>query len=131
MIYPVRTYEAMVIASPELSEEALSQLQKSLGEVIAHQGGRVLDGSVLGKRRLSFSISRFSEGTYLQIRFELSSNKVGEVKKAVAMMESIIRMMVIQGSSLSGSPSLGPSRFGAHSRTVDRETRREVARSES
>lgn len=131
MIYPVRTYEAMVIASPELSEEALSQLQNSLGEVITRQGGRVLDGSVLGKRRLSFSISRFSEGTYLQIRFELSSNKVGEVKKAVAMMESIIRMMVIQGSSLSGSPSLGPSRFGTHSRTVDRETRREVARSES
>lgn len=96
MELPVRTYEAMVIANPQLSDEALEQLKGQLSEVVKRQGGRVLETTLLGRRRLSFPIRKEAEGTYLQVRLEVASGEVVKIQRAVALIESVLRMMVIR-----------------------------------
>jgi small subunit ribosomal protein S6 len=95
MEFPVRTYEAMIIASPQLSDQALEQLKVQLAEVISRQGGRVTENLLLGKRKLAHLIRKTGDGVYLQIRFEVASGQIAKIQKAVALIESVFRMMVI------------------------------------
>ena len=105
MEFPVRTYEAMIIANPQLSDEALEQLKVQLSDLISRQGGRVIENLLLGKRKLAHLIRKSGDGIYLQIRFEVASSQIVKIQKAVALIESVFRMMVIQSIAQAESAS--------------------------
>ena len=97
-IAELRKYEAIVIANPDLNEEAFSKLQTQLGELVTRHGGQVLETIPLGKRKLSYKIGKALEGNYLQVRLQAPASEIVQLKKALGLMESIIRFMVIQGT---------------------------------
>jgi ribosomal protein S6 len=94
----LRDYEVIIIVDPDLNAEALQKLQLQIGELSARYGGRSQDISVLGKKKLHFRLGRHSEGTYLQNRIQLPPAGVDAFKKAAGMVESILRLMVVQGT---------------------------------
>lgn len=102
MSSPVRTYETMVIANPNLGEEGLQQLQGRLAELLLHHGGKVLEKEVLGKRKLSYPIASLTEGVYLQIRFEMAADQILKLQKGASLIESIVRMVVLHPSKPAG-----------------------------
>jgi small subunit ribosomal protein S6 len=94
----LQDYEALLVVQPELSEEAVSKLQSQFGEVVTRQGGRILECSNLGKRKLAYRIKRFSEGIYLQVRFQIPPAEVAGLKKTTGLMEQIVRFLLVQGA---------------------------------
>ncbi len=101
----LRDYEAVLIASPELNEEAVSTLRTQLNEVVSRHQGKLLESVVLGKRKLSYPLGRWSEGLYLQLRLQLPPSEVAALEKAVKMMEGNVRFMVTHPSSPAPVPA--------------------------
>ncbi len=94
----LRRYTGIVIASPSLNEEALTKLKAALDQAVVRLEGKMVDWTALGKRRLTYKIKRFSEGNYFQAQMELPPKGVEELRKVTALMDSILRLMVIQGA---------------------------------
>ena len=95
-----KDYEAILIADPELNEEALSQLKTHFADLVTRHGGKVQDNQVLGKRKLSYRIGKFSEGNYLQIKLQLPPASVEPLKRVAQLIEPVIRLMMVIQSSL-------------------------------
>ena len=53
----------------------------------------------LGKRKLTYKIGKSSEGIYLQLRLQLIPKEVAGLKKAVSMMESVLRFLIVHQSA--------------------------------
>ena len=96
-----RDYQALLILSPDLTEETGAKVQKQFGELIARQNGRVMESAVLGKRKLSFKIGKWSEGVYVQARIQVLPAEIVNIKKAATLIEGLLRLMIIQGHSAS------------------------------
>lgn len=94
----LKDYEIILIASPDLNAEALTQLQSQFGEMVTRQGGRVVETVALGKRKLSYRIGKHHEGHYLQLKLQLPPSGVDGLKRAAALSESLVRMMVVQAT---------------------------------
>lgn len=94
MLDSTRRYEAVLMVNPALTEEALAQLQAQIQDLIGRAGGRTAEKFNLGKRRLSFKIGRLSEAVYLEIRFSIAPDQVAGLKKAVGLVENVIRFMI-------------------------------------
>lgn len=117
MLDSTRKYEAILIVNPDLTEELLTQLQAQIQDLIGRAGGQVTEKFNLGKRRLSFKIGRMSEGIYLEIRFSIAPGEVAGLKKAVGLVENVVRFMIgrestaavpapaAAGSTPSGTPA--------------------------
>ncbi len=97
MTQAVGKYDAILIVSPENNPEALSKLQAQFNELVTQQGGRVLESSSLGKRRLSYSLGKLREGNFLQVRLELPPEQVAPLKKALRLVRAIARCMIVRG----------------------------------
>ena len=101
-----KDYEAILIADPELNEEALSQLKTHFADLVTRHGGKVQEHQVLGKRKLSYRIGKFSEGNYMQIKLQLPPASVEPLKRVAQLIEPVIRLMVVIQSRLPlNSPS--------------------------
>ena len=94
----VRDYEAILIIAPDLNAEALQKVQAQFAELITRSGGRVLESALMGRRKLSFRVAKQTEGQYLQVRVHLPPASLEGVRKAAALMEPILRLMLIQGA---------------------------------
>ncbi len=95
-IAELKKYELIVIVDPSSNEEAASKLQTQIKEVVTRHGGQVSETVPLGRRKLSYKIGKFAEGNYLQINFQAPASEIIGLKKALGLMESIIRFMVVQ-----------------------------------
>ena len=102
----IRDYEAILIVSSDLNEEAMSKFQAQFNEVVSRHQGQVIEILPLGKRKLSYKIKKQTEGIYLQIRLKAPPQEVGNLEKSIGLMESVIRLMVVHGGQLSGAISL-------------------------
>ena len=100
----LKEYEAIGIIRPELGEQETAQLQQQFSEQVSRHGGRVLDCSSFGKRRLSFRLRKCSDGIYLQWRLQLPPGEVGNLVKAMGLMEPILRCMVTRKQEGSAPP---------------------------
>lgn len=98
----LKDYEVILIAQPDLNAEAVGRLQTQFGEMVARQGGRSVENALLGKRKLSYRIGRYHEGNYLQVKIQLPPSEVEGLKRSAALMEPLVRMMVVRGT---GSPA--------------------------
>lgn len=94
-----RDYEAILIVHPDTNADAMQKLQQQFGETVSRQGGRVTETVPLGKRKMTYRIAKQGEGQYLQMRLQLPPAAVEPLRKAVGLMESVLRLMVVQGTA--------------------------------
>ena len=107
-----KEYEAILIADPDLNEEGISQLKTHFADLVTRHGGKVQDAQVLGKRKLSYRIGKFSEGNYLQVKLQMPPASVEPLKRVTQLIEPVIRLMVVIQSALPASPqpaAVGPT----------------------
>ena len=102
-----KDYEAILIADPELNEEGISQLKTHFADLVTRNGGKIQEAQVLGRRKLSYRIGKFSEGNYLQIKLQLPPASVEPLKRVTQLIEPVIRLMVVIQSALpaGGAPA--------------------------
>ena len=104
MTASLRDYEAILIADPQLNEEALAELKNQFGDLVTRHGGRVEESQLLGKRKLSYRIGRFHEGNFLQVKLQMPPGGLDGLKKMANLIEPVVRILVVLSAGLPANP---------------------------
>ena len=92
----MRHYEVMVILDPSLDERTIAPSLDTFLNVIRTTGGNVEKVEVWGKRRLSFEISKNSEGIYAVLDLISTPDAVKELDRQLGLQETILRTKVLR-----------------------------------
>jgi small subunit ribosomal protein S6 len=92
----MRRYELMVILDPNTEERTVQPSLDQYLTVVKDDGGSVEKVDVWGRRRLSYDITKKSEGIYAVIDLTATPATVKELDRQLNLQESILRTKVIR-----------------------------------
>jgi len=94
MEYHMKKYEVMTIAKSKLGEDGSINLSNSIKDMISSFGGKVLDNTFMGKRKLAYPLKGDSEAFYDVINFELESGELGSLKTKLNLVDDLSRYLI-------------------------------------
>lgn len=90
----MKSYDLVFVVRPDLEQDAFKALVDRVTQRITDQGGTVEVVDTWGKRRMSFSLKKNREGVFVHTRFSLDPAKVAEVRRAVNLIEEVLRSTI-------------------------------------
>lgn len=90
----MKSYDLVYAVRPDLEPDMLKALVERVTQRIIDQGGAVEAVDQWGKRRMSFTTKRNREGLFVHIRFSVDPAKVAEIRRAVNLMEELLRVIL-------------------------------------
>lgn len=91
----MRTYEALFIIRPDIKDEDIQTMAKTVEKLITDNGGSIVRSEIWGKRRLAYEVQKLTEGIYVLIRFEAPATIVGKLENHFRLTEEIIRYLTV------------------------------------
>lgn len=91
---PARDYEILYIVKPDLDEEAVAQVTKSVEELIAGFGGTVQKTDQWGRRKLAYEVQHLREGYYVLTDFRFDTERVPELEGQLRISDTVFRYLV-------------------------------------
>lgn len=92
----MRNYELAYIASPDLDEETLTDLQNRIQGWIEDAGGEVVDVEQWGRRKLAYPINNYRDGFYYFVQSQMPSQGPATLDQDLHVTEEVLRYMVIR-----------------------------------
>ncbi len=89
-------YELVVIAGAQLDDESLAALQERVTGWVANGKGTMSNVNVWGRRRLTYAISKQTEGIYVQFNFQMLASNTRELERDLRLDEQVIRHLLIR-----------------------------------
>ena len=89
----MRKYEVGLVISPELEEEALTALIEKVEQWITENGGEVLNVDHWGRRKLAYSIHKFTDGYYVFVTAEMEPHSVKPLEQNLNLSETVLRYL--------------------------------------
>ena len=89
-------YETGFILSPTLSEEETTQLIQQMAAIIPQKKGRMVKQDVWGKRKLAYTIKKFSDGLYVFFTYEGPGDVSAELERRFKQSDSVIRFLTVK-----------------------------------
>ena len=90
----MKKYELMIITKVALGEKGAQEVSNQIKDLINSAKGKVLDSKSLGKRTFAYKIGADTEGYYETIEFEMDAQKIGEFRRKLDFLESLVRYLV-------------------------------------
>lgn len=84
-------YENVVIIRPDLDDAEVEAATVKLEESIRELGGRILERDDWGKRKLAYSIARYTRGHYVLLSMLLGPDALEEVQRKMRLDDRILR----------------------------------------
>jgi small subunit ribosomal protein S6 len=91
----MRTYEVLFILSPQVPEEESATLINDFKRVAESTGAKLTNEEAWGRRRLAYSIQKFTEGNYHLFVFD-SDGSLSELDRRMRNTETILRHMIVR-----------------------------------
>jgi small subunit ribosomal protein S6 len=91
----VRTYEALFIVRPDVADEDIQTMAKTVEKIITDNGGSIVRSEIWGKRRLAYEVQKFTEGIYILIRFDAPAAVIGRLENHFRLAEEVIRYLTV------------------------------------
>lgn len=92
----MRTYEMMVILSPDVDERTVAPALQKLLKVVPDNGGTVDKTDIWGKRRLAYDINKQSEGIYVVIDMTTTPDIAAELDRQLSLNETVMRTKLLR-----------------------------------
>jgi small subunit ribosomal protein S6 len=92
----MRRYELMVILDPDLEERTVAPSLDQFLNVVRNGGGTVDKVDLWGRRRLSYEISKKSEGIYAVVDLTAEPAVVKELDRQLNLNESVLRTKLMR-----------------------------------
>ncbi len=92
----MRSYELIVVFSPEFEEEELATTTERVSQFITSRGGDIIDLKQWGKRKLAYPVKHFKEGNYVQTQFTLDSESTAELEASLLISEGVLRHLLVK-----------------------------------
>ena len=90
----MNNYEVLYVIDGTLSDEAIKEQVTKFTELVAANGGEVVQVDEWGKRRLAYQINYKSEGYYVLMNFKSEPDFPAELERNFGINEGIMRYMV-------------------------------------
>jgi small subunit ribosomal protein S6 len=91
-----RDYELVVILSPEIGDDVVSESLDRLSQTVTSRGGEIVDVNHWGRRRLAYPIRSHFEGNYVISQIKLDPSRVPDLEGTLRISEEVLRHMIIQ-----------------------------------
>ncbi len=92
----MRRYEMMIIVTDQIDEEAASAAFERAKQILADQGGTVLDEAWWGRRKFAYEIDKRDFGYYGVLDFEASDEAVRELERQLKISDNIVRTKTVR-----------------------------------
>ncbi len=89
-------YELVLIAVPQLDDEAVATLTQRVAGWITAASGTVTGTNVWGRRQLAYAIRKQTEGIYVQLNYQMNPAASRELDRNLRLDEQVIRHLVIR-----------------------------------
>ena len=96
MAAALRDYELVVILSPEIGDDVITD---SIGRVqhgVTSRGGEIIDVNHWGRRRMAYPIKRHLEGNYVVSQIRLDPGQVPSLEGSLRISEEVLRHMIVK-----------------------------------
>ncbi|MEA3328833.1 MAG: 30S ribosomal protein S6 [Candidatus Omnitrophota bacterium] len=91
-------YEGMFIVRPDLDQVQSENAAKNIEEAITSNKGTIKENLAWGKRQLSYKISKYREGLYRLVHFQIDPSNVKKIRRVYGLNENILKMLIIRRS---------------------------------
>ena len=91
----MRTYEVLFILSPQVTEEEAKATVDEFRGVAEKSGAHLKNEEAWGRRRLAYTIQKFSEGNYHLFVLE-SDSSMAELDRRMRNSDRIIRHIIVR-----------------------------------
>lgn len=91
----MRDYEMVLILRPDIPDENIQTSLDNISQLITSRGGTISKIEPGGRRKLSYPIKRFSEGSYFVAQFKIAPKTVNELEKPLLISLDILRHQII------------------------------------
>ena len=90
----MNNYDGLFIIKPDLKEEELKSLFKTIGDLVAKNGGSVNKEEPWGKRQLAYPVKKRREGHYYKLSFASPPAGISKMEAAYRLNPDILRAMI-------------------------------------
>ena len=91
-----RKYELVYIASPDATDEQVTELHTQVEGIAQRLGGKIDKTENWGRRRLAYEIGRHKEGTYVLEVIDGSGELMKEIDRRLKVTDLVIRHLVVR-----------------------------------
>ncbi len=91
----MRTYEALYICTPEMEEGDIQTVSQEVENLVTSNGGSIVRSEIWGKRKLAYMVKKYSEGSYILLRFHAQPDFVAKLEQYFRLSDSIFRFLVV------------------------------------
>lgn len=91
----MRTYEVLFILSPQVPEEEATALVTDFKRIAEGTGAKLTHEEAWGRRRLAYTIQKFTEGNYHLFVFE-SDNSLAELDRRMKNSDRVLRHVIVR-----------------------------------
>jgi len=92
----VRRYEMMLLIRDTVDEEGAQAIVTKAKDVLAEQGGTLLEEAWWGRRKLSYEIDHRDHGFYAVLDFHATAEAVAEVERQLKLSDDVIRTKTVR-----------------------------------
>ena len=92
----LRDYELVLIINPEAEETVLETVVNNVSQFVTGKGGVTSEAERWGKRKLTYPIKHFLEGSYVVTRFKMSPVWSKELEASLQISEDVLRHLLIK-----------------------------------
>ncbi len=92
----MRKYEVIFIIRPDAGEEETAKIVTQMEGVVTGAGGKIEKVERMGRRRLAYRVSRYSEGFYVLFAFEGTGDTVKELERRLKVADPVIKFLSVR-----------------------------------
>jgi small subunit ribosomal protein S6 len=92
----MRRYELMLIIPDTLEEEAAQEVFTWSKDVLAKQGGTLLDEAWWGRRKFAYEINKRDHGFYGVLDFNADTDAVNELERQLKISDNVLRYKTVR-----------------------------------
>lgn len=92
----LRTYEVLLLLSPELTGEGRDEIVANLSAIIERGGGNPPFIDDWGKRELAYPVQNVMRGHYIRLEFAAPGEVVAELERIIRITEGIFKFVTVK-----------------------------------
>lgn len=92
----MRRYELMLIIPDTIEEEAAQEVFTWAKDVLAKQGGTLLDEAWWGRRKYAYEINKRDHGFYGVLDFQADTDAVFELERQLKISDNVVRYKTVR-----------------------------------
>lgn len=89
-------YESTFICSPEVPTEKQDDLVEKIRKIVDAAGGKIALTQQLGRKRLSYPINKFREGSYVYMELSGPGAMIAAMENFYKVTDAIIRYLTVK-----------------------------------